>query len=313
LGDKPSVGQKSNIDQKDAQATPVFSNQGPDALLLPASKVERNRTKLWFFKALALSLILHGTLLFFWSPKLEKLESLRAKKPLEVEVKFKAVVNTNQLKNTKPKTADYLAETDQSADRPQKTQKNFNNEPPRPPKAPRPIKAPAKSASKSSQTDKFLAQPQASDPLGLHKRPPNSIGEYVPEVEAGKHTHLNTWSWRHAPFFNRIKMQIGHVWAPNRQIARFDPQGSLLGQKDRVTVLSVTIDAHGRLETLQVAHSSGVAYLDEEAERAFKKAAPFPYPPRDLFNTQDGFTFQFAFHLQQNKGLKFDFDWHKGD
>ena len=49
------------------------------------------------------------------------------------------------------------------------------------------------------------------------------------------------------------------------QIARFDPQGSLLGKRDRETVVRVTIDSLGNLKLAEVASSSGVAYLDAEA------------------------------------------------
>jgi len=135
--------------------------------------------------------------------------------------------------------------------------------------------------------------------------------EHLPNVADGDHTELNALAWRHAPFFNRIKAQIGQVWAPNKQVTRHDPQGVLLGHKDRVTVMSVTIDKLGQLKNIALAHSSGVAYLDDEAERAFRKAAPFPYPPQELFNSKEGFSFQFAFHLQINKGIKFEFDWSK--
>lgn len=296
------MGQKDDA-QKNEKITPVFLNFGPNALLpLPAVKTKQRNNKI--FGALVLSLIFHGLLLYLWSPELEKLGTVSTKEPLKAEVKFKPVVNTpEQPDKNKPKKANYLAEVDQSTDHEQKAQLQQKTQ-----------------AAKARKADKFLARSRSADPLGLHELPKNHensasalIGEHLPEVKSGKNTQLNTWSWRHAPFFNRIKTQIGQVWAPNRQIARYDPQGTLLGQKDRVTVLSVTIDNQGRLKTLQVANSSGVAYLDEEAERAFKKAAPFPYPPKELFNTEDGFTFQFAFHLQQNKGLKFDFDWHQGD
>lgn len=155
--------------------------------------------------------------------------------------------------------------------------------------------------------------PPKNDPLGLKDFKQLALAtanqDFVKDVEEGDKTDLNAWQWRHAPFFNRVKSAVGSVWAPNVQISRFDPQGQLLGQKDRTTVMSVTIDAEGKLRNLKVAQTSGVAYLDEEAERSFKAAAPFPFPPKELFDDNQEFTFKFAFHLAINRGLSFDFEW----
>lgn len=176
-------------------------------------------------------------------------------------------------------------------------------------------------ASKVLTANDFLKKPKDKsfrDPLGLRVPPGNSdkdampLAEHLPNVEEGEKTQLNAWQWRHATFFNRIKSSIARTWSPNSQIERFDPKGALLGQLDRVTVMQVTIDTFGKLKALSVANSSGVSYLDEEAERSFREAAPFPFPPRELFKSQDEFTFKFAFHLQVNRGIKLDFDWDSG-
>lgn len=309
------MGQEPISDQQELKPKRGLLNTGAQ-LILPVPKAKNTRLNSWLLIAWLCSVLLHGLLIFLWAPKLEMLTDSAPKNKFEVELKFKPVVATTPTNNIKPEKADFFAEADQSAPYPQKAQSTS-------PKAGKSEEAPkaqkkAKLAHKPRSANDFLARPQAADPLGLRASPnsPNNSGalaEHLPEVAPGEQTKLNAWSWRHAPFFNRIKTQIGQVWAPNRQIARFDPQGVLLGQKDRVTVLSVTIDPEGKLKGLQIANSSGVVYLDEEAERAFRKAAPFPFPPKDLFNTPEGFTFQFAFHLQQNKGMKFDFDWHKGD
>src|SRR6185437_235034 len=116
------------------------------------------------------------------------------------------------------------------------------------------------------------------DPLGLRAV---NFNDYLPSVKEGENTELNAWQYRHASFFNRIKNNIARIWSPNSKIERHDPQGKLLGHLDRVTVMEVTIDRGGGLKGLSVANSSGVSYLDEEAERAFRKAAPFPFPPRE--------------------------------
>jgi TonB family protein len=141
--------------------------------------------------------------------------------------------------------------------------------------------------------------------LEIAKKP----ADFVPNQPEGEHTELNAWQWRHAPFFNRIKARISEIWSPQAQISRFDPQGTLLGQEDRVTVVKVTIDRQGHLRNLAITEKSGVGYLDDEAARAFKEASPFLYPPKELFEQSDEFSFNFAFHLYINRGFSINFDW----
>ena len=159
--------------------------------------------------------------------------------------------------------------------------------------------------------------PKNDDPLGiLPKDLGNSFRDAMPfadnlrGLKQGDKTELNTWQWLHAPFFNRIKSKVAKVWSPQHQIARYDPTGSLLGLKDRITVIRVSIDRTGSLQSVSLVESSGVAYLDEEAERAFRSAAPFPFPPKELFDENGSFAFEFSFRLQIDHGLSFDFDWN---
>jgi TonB family protein len=133
--------------------------------------------------------------------------------------------------------------------------------------------------------------------------------DHLAQVEEGEDTKLNAWQWRHAPFFHRIKSRIGNIWSPQKQIARYDPEGVLLGHKDRVTTVIVTIDQEGQLKNLLVSNPSGIAYLDEEAVRAIREAAPFSFPPLELFNEYGEFSFRFGFYLQVNQGFSFDFNW----
>jgi outer membrane biosynthesis protein TonB len=72
----------------------------------------------------------------------------------------------------------------------------------------------------------------------------------------------------------------------------------------------VTIDRQGYLRDVKITDHSGVGYLDDEAERAFVVAAPFLYPPQELFDKGDEFSFTFAFHLYLDRGFSFGFDWN---
>lgn len=304
---------KRGTEHQETKAQHRLLQVSAQAIFKPPLDNSKTKKTSSLFLACALSLLFHLVLLVITGPALKKLD-VEPKKSLEATLSFKPVITTVPKNTARPKKARFYAEQDQSAKREHSAP--ISNTPAFRLKS-------HKNNNKIKSAKDFLAKnPSKNDPLGLklipradhaqaskHQQKTLTLGEHVPGVAEGDHTELNAWVWRHATFFNRIKAQIGQVWAPNAQIARFDPQGALLGQQDRVTVMSVTIDPEGKLKAAVVANSSGVAYLDEEAERAFRKAAPFPFPPKDLFDNPDGFTFHFAFHLQLNRGMKFDFEW----
>lgn len=240
----------------------------------------------------------------------------RPKTPDELPKKAMKVVDLPKVSiQVKPKTAHYLAEHDHAT--------------PKEMRAKHTGALVAQSSPAIARDDSIVDAPKPfpqvqrvtakhkhrDDPLGIRLQfggtsaHAASVQDHMPELAEGATTELNTWQWRHAPFFNRIKARIGKIWSPQSQIARFDPQGALLGNMDRVTVLSVTIDKEGRLVGLSVSAPSGVAYLDEEAQRALREAAPFLYPPQELFAASQEFSFTFAFHLYLNHGFSLDIDW----
>lgn len=291
--------------------------------------------RLWY--AALVSIFLHAMILVLLpllieeDPKNSKAEALRvwftekppAIKQDSIEQVNRPVVELTPSPKIRPKEAHYLGEFDQSTDEERRApalndvdKKSSNDSQPEsknaqklePPREPidhelgRPIK-------KLKSVDK-------NDPLSLRPNFPHEgftkrrgTSDHLPDVKEGEQTELNAWQWRHAPFFNRVKARIGQIWSPQAQIARFDPNGVLLGQKDRVTVLLVTIDRKGFLRDLKITDQSGVNYLDEEAERTFREASPFLFPPQELFSNKDEFSFTFAFHLYINRGFSFGFDW----
>lgn len=308
----------------------------------PVSKAPGLIRRLWLkknhigFWTLLLSLVIHLGLVAILpiilndDPSITRAEALRMwlhKKPVAQakdapKVDKKTIIQiTPTFKTERPQNADFLAEHDASA-------KEEKQRKPRKAAAPKPH-ATAPDDSKPASPQKPQALPEhaligikakrhatKNDPLALRpefteQAAGDGPSEFIPDLKDSDETELNAWQWRHAPFFNRIKSRIGQVWSPQAQIARFDPQGVLLGKKDRITVLQVTIDRSGSLRELKVTDQSGVAYLDDEAERAFRAAAPFLYPPQELFADGDEFSFTFAFHLYIDRGFSFGFDWQK--
>ncbi len=131
--------------------------------------------------------------------------------------------------------------------------------------------------------------------------------DYLPEVDSGDATLLNTRRWRYASFFNRIRDAVSRVWNPRMVIRPED-----FNLKDRfLTRLVVTMRNDGAVTGLRVKDSSGHSGLDREAKRAFRRAAPFVNPPSGLFKGRDEIDFEFGFVVEMND-IGFDFNWAGG-
>lgn len=124
--------------------------------------------------------------------------------------------------------------------------------------------------------------------------------------EEGQETMLNSRKFKHWDFFNTVKNRVRKHWHPAPIYRRRDPTGKVYGLKDRLTVVRVTLDSKGKLRRLQTVKDSGVEFLDVEARRALKKAAPFQNPPNSLVNKHDVIVFQFGF-LFEISSRKFKF------
>jgi len=130
--------------------------------------------------------------------------------------------------------------------------------------------------------------------------------DYLKDVDDGDSTALNAKKWKHAPFFNRVKRQVAQEWHPDAVYVRHDPHGNVYGIKDRVTVLQVHLQPDGKLAAWNLLSSCGVEFLDDEAVDAFRRASPFPNPPKDLVEAdgQIHFRFAFVFELSGRNSMK---------
>ena len=106
-----------------------------------------------------------------------------------------------------------------------------------------------------------------------------------------------------ADFFEQVKRDVFRQWDPDTVWRRIDPTSTVYGAHDRVTRLRVSLQPDGTLHTLEVAVSSGVFDLDDEALRAFRKAAPFVAPPRTLVSSDHVISFDFSLVYQVNPML----------
>jgi TonB family protein len=119
------------------------------------------------------------------------------------------------------------------------------------------------------------------------------------DIDEGEETLLNTKRFKYASFFNRVKRAVWENWHADRVYALRDPDGKIYGVKDRLTVLKVSLRADGSLANVIIEKPCGVDFLDDEAVSAFKKAQPFPNPPKGLVDQESKLiTFRFGFTLE---------------
>jgi TonB family protein len=119
-------------------------------------------------------------------------------------------------------------------------------------------------------------------------------------VDDGEETALNSKKWRFASFFNRVKRQVAEHWHPEEAYRQRDPTGMIYGHKNRYTELRIQLKPDGRLQHVAIFQPSGLDFLDDEAMSAFKQAAPFPNPPRQLIEANGTINFGFGFLFDLN-------------
>jgi TonB family protein len=123
--------------------------------------------------------------------------------------------------------------------------------------------------------------------------------DYLPDVDEGSQTLLNSKRWKYASFFNRVQRAVYVNWHPDVVYSRRDPTRQIYGQKNRYTVLKVTLRPDGTIRDILVEKPCGVDFLDDEAVSAMRESQPFPNPPEGLINKESQLiTFKFGFFFE---------------
>lgn len=258
--------------------------------------------------AVLIALFLHGLLLIvLWHlPKKQPTGALPIQK-IQVHLNQdrqpqKQIVKITPPKEDKtPRKADYLSEFNNSAAKETKAE----NTSPTPPLKPATLKPPPLSQGTGPKRNLL---PTWQDLEQMQPAPPTAFNDHLETTETGAQTQLNTFEWKHASYFNRIKENVARIWSPMLEMKRYDPGAALIGKQDRLTLVEITLDLNGNVTAAQIKSPSGVFYLDDEAIHAFKKASPFPNPPKALFADKDNFSFTFGFVVSLQKGFSMSFD-----
>jgi TonB family protein len=130
--------------------------------------------------------------------------------------------------------------------------------------------------------------------------------DYLEDIDEGAETLLNTKRWKYATFFNRVKRAVAQNWHPDTAYRLRDPTGQIYGQKNRLTILKVSIHPDGKIRDILIEKPCGVDFLDDEAVSAFRAAQPFPNPPSGLVDKESNLiTFRFGFFFEISSAPSF--------
>ncbi|RJO66725.1 MAG: energy transducer TonB [Myxococcales bacterium] len=127
------------------------------------------------------------------------------------------------------------------------------------------------------------------------------MNDYLRNIEEGDETWLNAKGFKYATYYNQIKRKVAQRWDPVQVQQRYDPTFAVYGYQSRYTVLMITLDDKGQLEKADVARSSGVDFLDQEAVSAVMRASPFPNPPKGILEQDGKISFPFGFFFELSR------------
>ncbi len=119
----------------------------------------------------------------------------------------------------------------------------------------------------------------------------SSIAEYIPGVEEGAFTALNTDQLTYYTFFARVNEQVRNRWVSmirNYMGSLSQEQLEHLSRADKQTIVEIVLSKTGEYIRSFLHSGSTVKALDLAASESFRAAAPFLNPPQGLVEA-DGY------------------------
>ena len=109
--------------------------------------------------------------------------------------------------------------------------------------------------------------------------------DHIETAEPSLMTQLNTREYKYYGYNMRIRTQLDQWYQTklNDQLKKMLSQGrSIASEENKRTQLLIVLNDKGSLIGVQVLGASGIRELDDAAVEAFRKAAPFPNPPKGM-------------------------------
>lgn len=105
------------------------------------------------------------------------------------------------------------------------------------------------------------------------------------DVDQSLMTQLNTREYKYYGYYTRIRTQLNQWWQPKvrEKVSLLLNKGRrIASDENKNTKVIIVLNDVGNLVGVQVLSVSGVKELDDAAVEAFRRAAPFPNPPKGL-------------------------------
>ena len=225
------------------------------------------------------------------------------------------IVTQKTFNKVPPKSShSYLSQADQSVEKEtQAMLKGLFYQAP----APAPASLSGRSEKKQSPSVRDISSVSAHSPEGLttsvpvqvdlgergfapHFPEPSRTMDFLPKVEPGSHTLLNTREFKYYSYFARMKEQLYWRWTELFREESSVLSARLKRQKRQNifhTSLYVYLSPDGEIQDISVVKSSGVESIDSIALYAFLRSAPFPNPPAGLVEEDGYIHIRQSFHL----------------
>ncbi|MDE0119724.1 MAG: TonB family protein [Bdellovibrionales bacterium] len=280
-----------------------------------------------FFYSFLFSLLVHSVILsLIWSPLSQNTSSQKEDDIVFVHYPdHKQIVNQKNFNRITPqKQRSYLSQADKSVEKETQAMLKglfYQAESPIPGHAikkspPFPLSQPNATRKISSlDPSPSLLDKIAASPIQMDISKINTSGvfspqqesdlsrtmDFLPGIDPGSHTLLNTKEFTYYSYFSRMKEQLYWRWT---QYFRTELHPFLIKlntkkhiQKLFSTSLYVHLSPQGEVQDIRIVKGSGAEDIDSAALHAFLAAAPFPNPPKELIEEDGYIHIRQSFHL----------------
>ncbi len=140
-------------------------------------------------------------------------------------------------------------------------------------------------ASLSKKQDAQEERKAQARQIALKNGEASATNDHIENVDTSLKTQLNTREYLYYGYHKRIRDQLDQWYQTNlrEQLKKVFSQGRTVASvENKRTQLLIVLNNKGNLVTVHVLGISGVKELDDAAIETFKKAAPFPNPPKGM-------------------------------
>ncbi len=136
----------------------------------------------------------------------------------------------------------------------------------------------------------------------------SATDDYLKDIVVGSQTLLNTEEYKFYSFYARVREALSAQWSfrVKQELTQIYASGAKLMGNEKITKVEVRLSSRGDLVQARILSSSGYIELDRAASDAFKAAAPFPHPPKDMVDHRNevSIKWDFVVYATQDSGLR---------